>query len=539
MKRGKAEKLLKDHGSPPGLRVTAGGRIVPSNLPSLTSPFQYPTTKGFRPARFPDHHLGQNGEQTPSSQLVSSGDLLNNNANGEYNLYNGVSSSNPGLPMFNPVSSYGGFWSGYGYNFPWNAPYPGQFSNPYGYLVPMPVVPSSRRSHTASEETNPFVKPTAIPILQQKVMLESQHEKLKKEKQELDKDEIRQSQVAPISEAEKRNIAAQRKLFILQLDSLRKDIIKIQQKIDQGHQSADSTVLNPVTSTGSRQTDSVTVSTSPNTNVARRKSHAIEIKPPSHLKLFKSALNTTSPSYEPSKLVPVDHKSEHISPQTPSPLGTDDTVYSNTVVASKRKPSDRQSATSTTVLSNSSPSTTDFFPNSAAEHSNKKYHHHGTESTDQATSQPVSTISIPPQSQAPQNSNNLATQPNKFWMGFFDRGTGSAPRPEAKHNPNYIAGYGEAALYTGIIPRAYASFQFMYVSFTGLFANSCRLHTSLILKRVAHRCLSKQNHPNTIVLDSAPKSSTFSIAFQEHFSPFLLLFTESEMVFNMRLPFEI
>jgi hypothetical protein len=35
IKRGKAEKLLKEHGSPPGLRVTAGGRIVPSDLPPL------------------------------------------------------------------------------------------------------------------------------------------------------------------------------------------------------------------------------------------------------------------------------------------------------------------------------------------------------------------------------------------------------------------------------------------------------------------------------------------------------------------------
>ncbi|KAG9186716.1 hypothetical protein G6011_09824 [Alternaria panax] len=35
IKRGKAEKLLKEHGSPPGIRVTAGGRIVPSDLPPL------------------------------------------------------------------------------------------------------------------------------------------------------------------------------------------------------------------------------------------------------------------------------------------------------------------------------------------------------------------------------------------------------------------------------------------------------------------------------------------------------------------------
>ncbi|PVI08417.1 hypothetical protein DM02DRAFT_665765 [Periconia macrospinosa] len=37
IKRGKAERLLKEHGSPPGMRVTAGGRIVPSDLPPLNN----------------------------------------------------------------------------------------------------------------------------------------------------------------------------------------------------------------------------------------------------------------------------------------------------------------------------------------------------------------------------------------------------------------------------------------------------------------------------------------------------------------------
>ncbi|OAG12830.1 uncharacterized protein CC84DRAFT_1227494 [Paraphaeosphaeria sporulosa] len=35
IKRGKAERLLKEHGSPPGMRVTAGGRIVPSDQPPV------------------------------------------------------------------------------------------------------------------------------------------------------------------------------------------------------------------------------------------------------------------------------------------------------------------------------------------------------------------------------------------------------------------------------------------------------------------------------------------------------------------------
>ncbi|KAJ4296638.1 meiotic recombination [Kalmusia sp. IMI 367209] len=52
IKRGKAERLLKEHGSPPGIRVTAGGRIVPSELPPVlnnrfvNSTFKLPALRG-------------------------------------------------------------------------------------------------------------------------------------------------------------------------------------------------------------------------------------------------------------------------------------------------------------------------------------------------------------------------------------------------------------------------------------------------------------------------------------------------------------
>lgn len=45
LKRDKVQKLIKEHGSPPGLRVTAGGRIVPHDMPGLGSP-QYPVNNG-------------------------------------------------------------------------------------------------------------------------------------------------------------------------------------------------------------------------------------------------------------------------------------------------------------------------------------------------------------------------------------------------------------------------------------------------------------------------------------------------------------
>jgi len=53
MKRGKAEKLLKEHGSPPGIRVTAGGRIVPDGLSPVASPRfdQHATYKFSNPDR--------------------------------------------------------------------------------------------------------------------------------------------------------------------------------------------------------------------------------------------------------------------------------------------------------------------------------------------------------------------------------------------------------------------------------------------------------------------------------------------------------
>ncbi|KAJ4354439.1 meiotic recombination [Didymosphaeria variabile] len=56
IKRGKAERLLKEHGSPPGMRVTAGGRIVPSDQPPVLNPrfinnaFKPPALRGITPS---------------------------------------------------------------------------------------------------------------------------------------------------------------------------------------------------------------------------------------------------------------------------------------------------------------------------------------------------------------------------------------------------------------------------------------------------------------------------------------------------------
>lgn len=48
IKRNKAERLLKEHGSPPNVRVTAGGRIVPTDFTPLGSP-RFPFAQPHRP----------------------------------------------------------------------------------------------------------------------------------------------------------------------------------------------------------------------------------------------------------------------------------------------------------------------------------------------------------------------------------------------------------------------------------------------------------------------------------------------------------
>jgi hypothetical protein len=77
VKRSKAERLLEEHGSPPHVRVTAGGRIVPNDLPQLGSP-RVPFTPVFRsngPCRIPLAlpNGASNGPQLPNGYLGFNG----------------------------------------------------------------------------------------------------------------------------------------------------------------------------------------------------------------------------------------------------------------------------------------------------------------------------------------------------------------------------------------------------------------------------------------------------------------------------------
>lgn len=67
LKRDKVQKLIKEHGSPPGLRVTAGGRIVPHDMPGLGSP-QYPIGNGSKMGEWSFASVRGNPMQRATSQ---------------------------------------------------------------------------------------------------------------------------------------------------------------------------------------------------------------------------------------------------------------------------------------------------------------------------------------------------------------------------------------------------------------------------------------------------------------------------------------
>lgn len=76
IKRGKAEKLLKEHGSPPGMRVTAGGRVVPSDLTTLGT------------SRFGDNTYKPQALRVAPGNVMSSEPQSNNNSTARIEIVN-------------------------------------------------------------------------------------------------------------------------------------------------------------------------------------------------------------------------------------------------------------------------------------------------------------------------------------------------------------------------------------------------------------------------------------------------------------------
>jgi hypothetical protein len=403
VKRGKAERLLKEHGSPPGLRVTAGGRIVPASFTPLASPFNQ---RGPKATNLVEAQPGYQNSNSADPTLVQRGGASALNAQGELNPLYSIPSTNSGIPVFNPnpLQSYPNLWPGFGYSTPWAGQYPGQFATPYGYVFPFAqamqpsiVGPIPRATHPnlngydASSESSTV---GGVTIDQQIQAIEAEHTRLNREKLEFERDEIRRS--STLSASDKAKSTEQKKQYVLRLDQLRKSVKELRRLKEQGFTHCD-----PITLLGIPSPKRIKLATSqfngdgavssgvptesslvgaaivpasdlPNpamVSPGRRRSHAIQIKPPqepAQLNKPKSSLNPASPSYEPGKPVPAKAENVTAAPITPSPTSTEAISCTTTVQNTSQNSSEQHTNTS---ASESSVTTADFFPTNTAEHS--------------------------------------------------------------------------------------------------------------------------------------------------------------------------
>lgn len=194
IKRGKAAELLKQHGSPPGIRVTAGGRIVPNMAaPPILSPRfeqnhpwknenpnynRYGRTAGYGQQVVSNPFKGLNGYVVDMGngnlcQIVE-GELrpVQQQPDGMLGLYMPA----PNLPMHNPVIQF-----------------PHQFGPPISYQPFTPITPSfplvNGSAPTSEDATSPV---NNVPTPRQLRVMEQVHAKLEQELKELDRNEVLQ-----------------------------------------------------------------------------------------------------------------------------------------------------------------------------------------------------------------------------------------------------------------------------------------------------------------------------------------------------------
>ncbi|KAF2472186.1 uncharacterized protein BDR25DRAFT_342172 [Lindgomyces ingoldianus] len=417
VKRGKAEKLLKEHGSPPGMRVTAGGRVVPSDLPPLGS------------ARF-----ASNGFKPQPQRTVTPGNVLPGQAQLDVNSL----SQSIQLIGGQPVLCVG--------DRIFQIPTYAQNQNALGAFVPtltdttrptgdttMSSLPVSYHgaTGTASQVNGGASADGQTPLstfLGVDLNTLKQRQLFKKaELKNLEQTEVLQA--SHQSEAWRAAMISKKKSLILELDALRKQVMALEgattstsQTVALPHPNVSVTVppgatfmpqfgqqfvpvnmppplyqpyggsqpltTNPpqllsdggifVPNDASIRAASYPHGPAPpiNTDVhpqspgsATRRSHAIEIKPPKQLGQ-RSTLDPKSPTYEPAfKAAATFENSRTLSLRTPSSL--------------KRSPipsgdghglqlSKRDERVVTQNTSTSSIDTTDFFPRNTHEHSSTR-----------------------------------------------------------------------------------------------------------------------------------------------------------------------
>ncbi|KAF2461209.1 hypothetical protein BDY21DRAFT_369249 [Lineolata rhizophorae] len=215
VKRGKAEKLLKEHGSPPGMRVTAGGRVVPTDIPPISSPrYQSGNMAGPNknrggynvPPTGANFAFGLNGSRT--SNAYANGTVITDGNNRYFQIYDGkpIALNVPSLivPPWGPV----------GMNFDGQSSFPSAISG----NAPAPVQPVGGPAPQTPAMDNPAA-----------IRLERARREYKQKEMELRDLERREVIMdLPVEDPRRANVIAEKKCRTVELDNVRKQVKELE-----------------------------------------------------------------------------------------------------------------------------------------------------------------------------------------------------------------------------------------------------------------------------------------------------------------------
>ncbi|KAJ8603182.1 hypothetical protein MRB53_042235 [Persea americana] len=217
IKRGKAEKLLREHGSPPGVRVTAGGRIVPNGLSPLASP-RFEQFAGMqdnaRGRVLPRYSPSTVPPGMPNGFLFEAGNGICQVVNGELRP---VENRDGLLQLHMQASNFT--------NAAWLNPF-----MPSGVADALPAARSERAlPGQAGNNFDPATFQKAPDERQYRIM-QAHHDSLERDLKELDRQEVLQrDNLTPLHRAD---IVKQRRALITTIDQSRKALIRVRKLLD-------------------------------------------------------------------------------------------------------------------------------------------------------------------------------------------------------------------------------------------------------------------------------------------------------------------
>lgn len=233
IKRGKAAELLKQHGSPPGVRVTAGGRIVPNMAPPILSPRfdqnnpwknENPNYNRWGQPGGYSQHMSANPLKGLNGYVVDMGDgSLCQIVDGELRPVQpqpdgmlGLYMPAPNLPLQKPVVQF-----------------PYQFGPPLGYQPFAPATagfpPTNGSAPSSDNATSPV---SNVPTPRQLRVMEQFHAKLEQELKELDRNEVLQR--GNIDAHKKSEIVKHRIALTNRIDESRRGILETRRLMAEG-----------------------------------------------------------------------------------------------------------------------------------------------------------------------------------------------------------------------------------------------------------------------------------------------------------------